>query len=150
MSSPLYIRSVYSLLSSMCFIEGIVSYGKKYSYDHLGLVDRNVMAGAMAFKKACEKAGIKPVYGLEFDLELEERIYTTLLYAKDDEGFANLMGLSSLICTQDMQSVDLKTLNRYRDHCILCLLSDNMPLTYTIDMKEDTAEMLLKQKMNKL
>ena len=147
MSSPLYIRSVYSLLSSMCFIEGIVSYGKKYGYKHLGLVDRNVMAGAMAFKKACEKADIKPVYGLEFDLELEERVYTMLLYAKDDEGYANMMGLSSLICTQDRQSIDLKTLNRYRDHCILCLLSDNMPLTYTIDMKEDAGEMLLKQKM---
>ena len=58
----------------MCTIESIVSYGKKYGYTHLGLVDRNVLAGAMAFKKACEKASIKPVYGLEFDLEAEERI----------------------------------------------------------------------------
>ncbi len=52
----------------MCTIEGIISYAKKYGYDHLGLVDRNVLAGAMSFKKACEKADIVPIYGLEFDV----------------------------------------------------------------------------------
>ncbi len=83
----------------MCTIDSIVSYGIKYGYTHLGLVDRNVLAGAMAFKKACEKVSIKPVYGLEFDLEAEERIYTMILYAKDDEGYKNLMGLSSHICS---------------------------------------------------
>ena len=116
MSCPLYIRSVYSLLSSMCTIESIVSYGKKYGYTHLGLVDRNVLAGAMAFKKACEKASIKPVYGLEFDLEAEERIYTMILYAKDDEGYKNLMGLSSNICTKEIKAIDLKTLHMYKEH----------------------------------
>ena len=147
MSCPLYIRSVYSLLSSMCTIESIVSYGKKYGYTHLGLVDRNVLAGAMAFKKACEKASIKPVYGLEFDLEAEERIYTMILYAKDDEGYKNLMGLSSHICTKEIKAIDLKTLHMYKEHNILCLLSDNMPLTRVIDKKEDPSETLEKQKM---
>lgn len=147
MSCPLYIRSVYSLLSSMCTIEGIISYGKKCGYDTLGLVDRNVLAGAMTFKKACEKASIRPVYGLEFDLEVEGRTYTMILYAKDDEGYKNLMGLSSYICTQDTKQIDLNVLKQYRDHNVLCLLSDSMPLTYVIDRKEDPEEMLLKQKM---
>ncbi len=145
MSCPLYIRSVYSLLSSMCTIEGIVSYGKQYGYEALGLVDRNVLAGAMSFKKACEKASIKPVFGLEFDLSLEERVYTMLLYALDDEGFRNLMGLSSHINTRDEKIIDLKTLDLYRGHCLLCLLSDNMPLTETADRGEDLEEMLKKQ-----
>ena len=69
MGTPLYIRSVYTLLSSMCSIESIVEYGKKYGYHALGLVDRNVLAGAVAFKKACQKVNIKPVYGLEFDVK---------------------------------------------------------------------------------
>ena len=145
MSCPLYIRSVYSLLSSMCTIEGIISYGKGYGYEALGLVDRNVLAGAMSFKKACEKASIKPVFGLEFDLRLEERVYTMVLYAKDDEGFKNMMGLSSYINTRDEKIIDLKTLDSYRDHCFLCLLSDNMPLTYAIDRGLDAKEMLEKQ-----
>ncbi|MBR6233682.1 MAG: DNA polymerase III subunit alpha, partial [Erysipelotrichaceae bacterium] len=141
------IRSVYSLLSSMCTIEGIISYAKKYGYDHLGLVDRNVLAGAMSFKKACEKADIVPIYGLEFDVEAESRIYTCILYAKDDEGFKNLMALSSYICTKGVSSISVDLVKNYTDHNVLCLLSDNMPLTYVIDKKEDPEEMLMKQKI---
>ncbi|MBQ6334114.1 MAG: DNA polymerase III subunit alpha [Erysipelotrichaceae bacterium] len=145
MSCPLYIRSVYSLLSSMCSIEGIISYGKNYGYEALGLVDRNVLAGAMAFKKACEKAHIKPIYGLECDLRLEERVYTIILYAANDEGYRNLMGLSSHICTHEEKIIDLEILNRYRYGNILCLLSDRMPLTYVIDTGKDVQQMLDRQ-----
>ena len=145
MSAPLYIRSVYSLLSSLCPIEGIISYGKKYGYRVLGLVDHNVLSGAMAFKKACSKAGIKPVYGLEFDLQFEEVVYTMVLYAKDDEGFKNLMGLSSYICTNDNKIISVDILNKYRDHNVLTLMSDDMPLTRAIDRHEDLEAALKRQ-----
>lgn len=146
MSCPLYIRSVYSLLSSMCTIDGIVSYGKKYGYTHLGLVDRNVLAGAMSFKKACEKAGIHPVYGLEFEIRIEDRTYVTVLYARNDAGFENLMKLSSHICTREDKIIDLNTLNEYRGDCILVLLSDDMPLTYATDRDMDMQETLNRQR----
>ncbi len=148
MSAPLYIRSVYSLLSSLCRIEGIVSYGQRCGYKVLGLVDRNVLSGAMAFKKACRKVSIKPVFGLEFDLQLEDMIYTMVLYAADDEGFRNLMGLSSHICTSENRIIDLSVLNKYRDHNILTLMSDDMPLTRAIDRHENLEEALDRQ--NKL
>ena len=145
MSAPLYIRSVYSLLSSLCPIEGIISYGQKYGYKVLGLVDHNVLSGAMAFKKACSKAGIKPVYGLEFDLQLQDVVYTMALYARDDEGFSNLMGLSSYICTNENKIIDPDVLNRYRSHNVLCLMSDDMPLTRAIDRSEDLDAALKRQ-----
>ena len=146
MSCPLYIRSVYSLLSSMCTIDGIVSYGKKYGYTHLGLVDRNVLAGAMSFKKACKKAGISPVYGLEFETRVEDRTHAMVLYARNDAGFANLMKLSSFICTRDDKTVEIEVLNRYREECILVLLSDDMPLTYAADRDMDLQETIDRQK----
>lgn len=145
MSCPLYIRSVYTLLSSMCSIENIVSYGKKYGYTSLGLVDKNILAGAMSFKKACKKADIKPVFGLELDIKVDDRLFNIVLYAKDDEGFKNLMKLSSLVCTREEKEIDLQILNKYRGHNILCLLSDSMPLTYAIDKKLDLVEQLNKQ-----
>ena len=146
MDAPLYIRSVYSLLSSLCPIEGIISYGQKYGYKVLGLVDRNVLSGAMAFKKACRKANIKPVYGLEFSVNAEELIYTCVLYARDDEGFRNLMGLSSYICTSQDKIITIDMLDRFRDHNVLCLLSDDMPLSRAADRSEDLDKALLKQK----
>lgn len=141
-NSNIYIRSVYSLLSSLCSIEGIISYGKKYGYKVLGLVDRNVLSGAMAFKKACEKALIKPVFGLEVDIRVNENIYTIVLYAKNDEGFKNLMGLSSHICTNEDKVIDLDILNKYRENNVLCLLSNNMPLTRAIETKANIEETL--------
>ena len=147
MSCPLYIRSVYSLLSSMCSIEAIVSYGKKYGYDYLGLVDKNVLSAAMAFKKACDKENIKAVFGLEFDIQVDDNIYSMVLYAKDDEGFKNLMGLSSYICSNDDKVIDLNILNKYRDNNILCLLSDDMPLSACVDKNEDVLEILERQKV---
>ncbi|MBO4358360.1 MAG: DNA polymerase III subunit alpha [Erysipelotrichaceae bacterium] len=146
MGTPLYIRSVYTLLSSMCSIESIVEYGKKYGYHALGLVDRNVLAGAVAFKKACQKVNIKPVYGLEFDVKAEDRVFTAVMYARDDIGFRNLMGLSSHICISDEKIIDLDTLNQYRENNILCLLSDNMPLTYAVEQRLDAQEAIGRQK----
>ena len=147
MASQLYIRSVYSLLSSMCSIEGIVYYGKKYGYSHLGLVDRNVLSGAMAFKKACEKAEIRPVFGLEFDILADDIKYSVVLYAKDDEGFKNLMGLSTYINTNEDKVIDLNILNKYRGHNLLVLFSDDMPLTSAIDKGEDIIATTERQKM---
>lgn len=147
MSCPLYIRSVYSLLSSMCSIEGIVSYGKKYGYTHLALVDKNVLAGAMAFKKACDKNNIKAIFGLEFDIQADDQVYSMILYALNDDGFKNLMGLSSHICTSDDKIIDLNILNKYRENNVLCLLSDDMPLTAYIDKNIDTNQIIDRQRM---
>ena len=87
MSCPLYIRSVYTLLSSMCSIEGIVSYGKKYGYNALGLEDRNVLAGAMSFKKACEKA---KMCGLTLD-EMKEIL--ELSFNNDENWKVNIFAI---------------------------------------------------------
>ena len=75
----------------MCSIEGIVSYGKKYGYSALGLVDKDVLSGAMAFKKACEKHNIKPIFGLEFTCNADDRNYQMILYARNDDGYGLLV-----------------------------------------------------------
>ena len=91
----------------MCSIEGIVSYAKKYGYKSVGLVDRNVLSGAMSFKKACLKNDIKPIFGLEVEINIEDRNYVIVLYARDDIGFKNLMALSSYICINDNKIIDI-------------------------------------------
>jgi len=142
MATPLYIRSVYSLLSSLCDIDSIVALGQKYGYSSLGLVDKNVLAGAMNFKKACDKANIKPVFGMEVSLQIDERVHAVVLYAKDDEGYKNLMALSSYICTSDNKIIDIKILKQYMPNNIVCLLSDDMPLTVAVDQNSDIEKAL--------
>lgn len=145
MASFLYIRSVYSLLSSMCTIESSVKKAKDLGYKAIGLVDRNVLAGAKNFYDTCLKENIKPVIGLEVDLNIDNRLFPIILYAKNDEGFINLMKLSSYVCTKDDKFVDIDTLNKYKDNNFLVLSSDNMPLSVAYDAKDDLDESLAYQ-----
>lgn len=146
MNVQLYVRSVYSLLSSMCTVSGMVKKAKEYGYSSLALVDKNVLSGALAFKKEAIKNNIKPIFGLEFEIEVNERILTCLLYAKNDDGFLNLMGLSSYINTNDNKVIGLDVLNKYRSNNFLVLLSDSMFLTFAIDKGEDEDEAMKLQK----
>ena len=133
MASALYIRSVYTLLSSMCFIENTVKKAKELGYTSIALTDKNVLAAVPSFYNACVKYEIKAIFGLEVDLKINDDFYSVLLYAKDNDGLLNLMKLSSIICTSKDKYIDLEVLNKYRDHNFLVLFSDNMPLEDSIN-----------------
>ena len=96
MASALYIRSVYTLLSSMCFIENTVKKAKELGYTSIALTDKNVLAAVPSFYNACVKYEIKAIFGLEVDLKINDDFYSVLLYAKDNDGLLNLMKFSFL------------------------------------------------------
>lgn len=144
MESNLFVRSVYSLLSSMCTIDEIISYAKKYGYSSIGLVDKNVLAGGMSFKKACDKNNIHPIFGIELTIHTDVGDFDVVLYAKNDNGYKNLMKLSSYVCSGHVLNLDY--FNQYRQDTVLCLLSDSMPLTSYVDKNDDIEKGLNIQK----
>ena len=81
MYTPLYIKTNNSLLTSMIKIDELVSFAKKNNIKALTITDNN-MYGVMEFYKACKKENIKPIIGLE--VEIESNI---VLYAKDNVGY---------------------------------------------------------------
>jgi DNA polymerase-3 subunit alpha len=98
----LHVHSEYSVLDGACRIDALAERAAAYDQPALGLTDHGVMNGAVEHFKACRKHGIKPILGLEAyfvdDCRTEavryERNHLTLL-AASDEGFANLVKLSS-------------------------------------------------------
>jgi DNA polymerase-3 subunit alpha len=100
----LHVHSEYSLLDGACKIDPMVARAAELGMPALGLTDHGVMNGAVDLYKACRKHGIKPIIGLEAylvddrkavrDSVRYERNHLTLL-AADDEGFRNLVQLSS-------------------------------------------------------
>ena len=107
----LHVHSEYSLLDGHCQIERKGSSKTTYPMAEraaelgmpaLGITDHGVMNGAVDHYKACKKAGIKPIIGMEAYLvddhraadHRAERNHLTLL-AASDEGFRNLVKLSS-------------------------------------------------------
>ncbi|HEU4393670.1 MAG TPA: DNA polymerase III subunit alpha [Solirubrobacterales bacterium] len=108
MSAPsavhLHAHSEYSLLDGACKIDAMAARAAELGQPALGLTDHGVMNGAIDLYKACDKHGIKPIVGLEAYLVEDrvaikeqtryERNHLTLL-AESDEGFANLVQLTS-------------------------------------------------------
>ena len=66
----------------------------------LAITDHDCMGGVIEHKDACQKHGVKPLYGVE--VTLEEKYHLTLL-AKDDGGLKNLYKLCK--SSRDNQSL---------------------------------------------
>ena len=112
MYTPLYIKTNNSLLTSMIKIDELVSFAKTHNIKALTITDNN-MYGVMEFYKACKKENIKPIIGLE--IEMESNI---VLYAKDGIGYKNLIKLSTL---QSERKITLTDLSEYSSN-LICIV----------------------------
>lgn len=96
----LQVTTAYSLLSSTISIHRLVKYAKKLDYGALAITDRNVMYGVVPFYQECKRQGIKPIIGMTADIlsEVEHgKSYPLLLLAKNEQGYKNLIKISSTI-----------------------------------------------------
>lgn len=118
MTTQLMVRSAYTLLKSSMRIERVASLAKAYGYSSVALCDINVLHGAMEFRHACEKQGIKPIYGMEIfcTLEPEKEQVGFVLLAKNDAGFQQLLRLSTWLNTED-QTLTIDLLSSYTKDC---------------------------------
>jgi len=85
---PLYVKTSYSLLSSLCDIKKLIKKSKELDIKKIAITDDN-MYGVMEFYKECIKNDIKPIIGLEIEFNSDK----ILLYAKNYKGYQNLTRL---------------------------------------------------------
>ena len=109
----LYVKSYYSLLSSLLSIDEIIDLNIKSGNNYAVICDNN-MYGTMEFIKKCKQKEIKPVIGLE--LVIEDKII--LCYAKDYTGYLNLAKLSTKANTS---KVELNDINIYKESLIIVI-----------------------------
>ena len=88
----LYTETEYSLLSSPNKIDELVNKACEYHYDALAITDYNNMYGAIKFYSACKEKGIKPIFGLHFDVNDID----ILVYAKNMQGYKELLKLATI------------------------------------------------------
>ena len=104
---PLFNKSNYEMLSSLLKIDDIVNYAKNNNISSIALTDSN-MYGTMEFIKKCESNNIKPIIGLEVILN----DFKLLLYAKNYDGYKNLIKLSTIQSEREIVLEDLKKYNK--------------------------------------
>ena len=102
----LHVHSHYSLLDGAHRIEDLVAAAKELGMAALALTDHGNLFGAWSSTRPAKAAGIKPILGMEAYISpttrqdrsmgsIETAAYHLLLLAMNDEGWRNLMKLSS-------------------------------------------------------
>ena len=102
----LHVHSHYSLLDGLGTPEALVLRAKELGMTSLALTDHGAMYGIIEFYKACKKHDIKPIVGMETYVaprkltdkvsKLDSSPYHLTLWAKDLDGYRNLMKLTSI------------------------------------------------------
>ncbi|MCB9138228.1 MAG: DNA polymerase III subunit alpha [Caldilineaceae bacterium] len=107
----LHVHSEYSLLDGLGRVKNLVAEAKRLGQPALALTDHGFMHGAIEFFRACRKAEIKPIIGIEAYQTLWERPmggrdpqqdrenYHLLLLAKNMTGYRNLLKIASRAST---------------------------------------------------
>ncbi|PAF48117.1 DNA polymerase III subunit alpha [Helicobacter sp. 12S02634-8] len=100
----LHLHTEYSLLDGANKIKNLAKKIKDLGMHSVSMTDHGNMFGAIDFYQTMKEAGIKPIIGIETYLHNAEVLndksskqrFHLCLYAKDMEGYKNLMYLSSM------------------------------------------------------
>jgi DNA polymerase-3 subunit alpha len=104
----LHVHSEYSLLDGAIKVERLVRRAKELGMGAVALTDHGNMFGAVKFYRTARQEGIKPILGMEAYVTKGSRkdktkkkgelsqIHHLIVLAYNDEGYRNLMRLSSI------------------------------------------------------
>lgn len=136
----LFVQSTYSMNGSLLDINRLVDEAKNLGYKTLALVDLNHMYGALKFYKKCLASGMKPIIGLELQVESDLfGMVDILLLSKDNAGYKNLIQISSLISLES--NIGISSLETFNNGVVAILKSDSGAFSKSIYEKNiDTAK----------
>lgn len=118
----LQVHSGYSLMESTITIEKLLKKAAELQFEAIALTDEHVLYGAVSFYKACQRYGIKPIIGMTvYTTVPEEENQTCILLAKNNNGYRNLIKLSTYIHTNNKTSVKQTDLSCFTED-LLCIL----------------------------
>lgn len=123
----LHLHTQYSLLDGACRIPDLLNLANQYKMNSLAITDHGNLFGAIDFYIEAQKAGIKPIIGCETYVAPKSRLEKSMqgsdeaanhliLLAKDEEGYRNLMKLSSLAYLEGFYykpRIDKEILSKY-------------------------------------
>ncbi len=129
----LHVHTEYSLLDGDCWIRDLARRAKELGQTALAITDHGVMYGAVAFYRACQAEGIRPIIGCEVYVAPHSRFdrdrtadgsYSHLiLLCKNETGYRNLCYLVSCGFTEGYYVRPRIDWELLRDHAegLVCL-----------------------------
>ncbi len=151
----LHTHSHYSLLNALPKIPELVKKAKESGMTALALTDDGNMYGTIEFYKECEKAGLKPIIGVDFYLaprtrnDKESRIdakrIRLVLLAKNLPGYKNLLKLVTASYLEGFYykpRIDKELIEKYSEGliCIVPSFSGNVAQALKMSDKQKALE----------
>jgi DNA polymerase-3 subunit alpha len=122
----------HSLLDGLTKIPDLVSKVKELGMEATAITDHGTMSGTIEFYKAAQAGGVKPIFGMEAyvaarsrhdrDPQKDKARYHLIILAMNDQGYRNLMKLSTLANLEGMYykpRIDHELLEQYNEGLII-------------------------------
>ncbi len=117
----LHVHTEYSLLDGAARIEQLVQRAKELGMSSLAITDHSAMYGVIPFYQICKKHGIHPIIGCELEIvdSLEKKYsrrkdgFHLVVLAETDEGYRNLLRLTTAAHFDDRVGIDKTILKKY-------------------------------------
>ena len=119
---PLNIKTDGSLLYSMIKVKDLVEVAKRENIKAIAIADDN-MYNAILFYKLCKKENIKPIIGLELNINGK-----FILYSKNYQGYQNLLKIVTLKSEKDIDTQDLTNL----EEGLICVIPYESKAKYSV------------------
>ncbi|MBR5760350.1 MAG: PHP domain-containing protein, partial [Thermoguttaceae bacterium] len=126
----LHTHSHYSLLDGVCKFDALLNRAKELEMPAIAITDHGNMYGALEFYQKALDAGVKPIIGYEAYMapgsryeHSEKRMFHLTLLAMNDQGYKNLLRLSSTAFLDGFYykpRIDRDVLEQYNEG-IICL-----------------------------
>ncbi|MDX2163242.1 MAG: DNA polymerase III subunit alpha [bacterium] len=127
----LHVHTEFSLLDGLSKIGRLVDHAKSMEMPALAITDHGTMFGVIDFYRACKKAGIKPILGMEGylaprtmrdkDARLDSKAYHLLMLSQNETGYQNLLKIASAAQLEGYYyrpRIDKDFLNAHKDGVI--------------------------------
>lgn len=115
----LHTRSCYTLLESTLTIDEIIQAAIDNHQTSAVLTDRNVMFGTMEFIHKAQKAGLKPIVGLETEVRMSSADIPVVLLAKNNKGLQSLFLFSTLVSEKKEEAIPASLLKEHAPDLIV-------------------------------
>lgn len=149
--SHLYVRSGYSFMKSIVRIPQLIEKAKQLQMRAVALTDEQVMHGAVTFYQLAKQAGIKPIIGMIVPiLEENDEITTCITLAKNNQGYQDLLKLSTLLHLEEKQGVSLQELYQYSHHLFIIIPARDSRIVALIEEKKENEVVAYLNNWNKV
>jgi DNA polymerase-3 subunit alpha len=139
----LRVHSAYSLAEGAIKVEALPHLCLKHNMPAVGITDTNNLFGALEIASTCKEKGLQALIGVQIDFEYDDFVAPLILFAKNEEGYENLLKLvSSLYAVgKDLGNIkiDLKDLRQHFKG-LICLTGGHIGPVGKLILKNKSSE----------